>query len=133
MHVARSQIPRWRGRVDLCPSAGGCSWAALGGRRLSTRACPFCGPLWGPQKVGLRVRIWPGEPAKRGEAMQRIVVAVIVLMLGTLGWGASSFGEKVPAPRGELRIVDTDPNNWGSITFNVFGSPPKFGSVINSL
>jgi ABC-type transport system substrate-binding protein len=32
----------------------------------------------------------------------------------------SSFGETVPAPRGELRIVDKNPRNWIFITFNVF-------------
>jgi len=52
--------------------------------------------------------------------MQRIVVGVIVLLVGTLGWGASSFGQKVPAPRGELRVVDKHPFNRVWITFNVF-------------
>jgi len=52
--------------------------------------------------------------------MRRIIVGVIVLVLGTIGWGESSFGQKVPAPRGELRVVDKNPANWGWITFNVF-------------
>jgi ABC-type transport system substrate-binding protein len=37
-----------------------------------------------------------------------------------LGWDTSSFGQEVPAPRGELRIVDTDPLNWAWITWNTF-------------
>jgi ABC-type transport system substrate-binding protein len=41
-------------------------------------------------------------------------------MLVTLGWGNRGMGEQVPAPRGELRIVDKNPKNWIVITFNVF-------------
>jgi peptide/nickel transport system substrate-binding protein len=52
--------------------------------------------------------------------MQKLIVGSVVLVLCILGWGISGFGEPVPAPRGELRIVDTHPANWGSITLNVF-------------
>ena len=52
--------------------------------------------------------------------MPKFFVCGIILMLGTLGWGASGLGQEVPAPRGELRIVDRRPNNWNSITFHVF-------------
>jgi peptide/nickel transport system substrate-binding protein len=52
--------------------------------------------------------------------MQKLFVGSIVLMLCTRGWGDRSRGEQVPAPRGELRIVDTDPLNWAWITWNVF-------------
>ncbi len=52
--------------------------------------------------------------------MKTLVVGSIALMLVTLGWGISSFGQEVPAPRGELRIVDKHPDNWAWITFNVF-------------
>jgi len=52
--------------------------------------------------------------------MRKLVVSSIVLVLVTLGWGHASWGEQVPAPRGELRIVDKSPLNWISITYNVF-------------
>jgi peptide/nickel transport system substrate-binding protein len=44
----------------------------------------------------------------------------MVLVLVTFGWGENSFGQQVPTPRGELRVVDKNPNNWASISFNVF-------------
>lgn len=52
--------------------------------------------------------------------MKKLAMSCIVLMLITLGWGGISLGEQPPAPRGELRIVDTDPMNWAWITWNVF-------------
>ena len=36
------------------------------------------------------------------------------------GVGRPQLGEQVPTPRGELRIVDTDPMNWAWIAWNVF-------------
>ncbi len=52
--------------------------------------------------------------------MKRLVVVSLVLMLVSLGWGNSGFGEQLPAPRGELRIVDKDPWNWVWIVWHVF-------------
>ena len=52
--------------------------------------------------------------------MKKLVVGSIVLLLVTLGWDERGVGEQGPAPRGELRIVDTDPLNWAWITWNVF-------------
>ena len=52
--------------------------------------------------------------------MKNLMVGSIVLMLVTLGWSNRSLGEQVPAPHGELRIVDKHPMNWISITLNVF-------------
>ena len=52
--------------------------------------------------------------------MQKLVVGSFILLLVTLGWGERGVGEQVPAPRGELRIVDTDPLNWAWIAWNVF-------------
>jgi len=52
--------------------------------------------------------------------MKKCVIGGIVLVLVTCGWGTMSVGEQLPAPRGELRIVDTDPLNWAWITWNVF-------------
>jgi ABC-type transport system substrate-binding protein len=52
--------------------------------------------------------------------MKNLGVGSIILMLCTLGWGTSGIGQEVPTPRGELRIVDKSPDNWVSITFNVF-------------
>jgi len=50
--------------------------------------------------------------------MKRRVVGIVVLLI-TFGWGQWSIGEQLPAPRGELRIVDQNPSNWVAITFNV--------------
>jgi ABC-type transport system substrate-binding protein len=52
--------------------------------------------------------------------MKHLVVGSIVLLLVTLGWGEHSVGEQVPAPRGELRIVDKNPQNWAFIAWNIF-------------
>ena len=52
--------------------------------------------------------------------MKQRVVSSIVFVLVIFGWGDSSFGDQVPAPRGELRIVDTHPANWASMTIHVF-------------
>ena len=52
--------------------------------------------------------------------MQQLVVGSLVLVLLSLGWGARSVGEEVPAPRGELRIVDTDPLNWSWVSWHIF-------------
>ena len=52
--------------------------------------------------------------------MKRRVVGSIVLVLLTLGWGNRSVGEPVPAPRGELRIVDSNMLTFARVTYNVF-------------
>ncbi len=52
--------------------------------------------------------------------MHKLVVGSIVFMLRSLGWGAGGVGQEAPAPRGEPRVVDKQPDNWISITFNVF-------------
>jgi ABC-type transport system substrate-binding protein len=52
--------------------------------------------------------------------MYKRVAGFIVLGICILGWGTGGVGEQVSAPRGELRIVDTDPLNWAWITWNVF-------------
>lgn len=52
--------------------------------------------------------------------MKTLVVGSMILMLVTFGWGNRSLGEPVPAPQGELRIVDTSRYNFVSIVFNVF-------------
>ena len=52
--------------------------------------------------------------------MHKLFVGSIVLLLVTFGWGESSFGQERPVPRGELRIVDKNPDNWVSLTFHVF-------------
>ncbi len=50
--------------------------------------------------------------------MKKHLIGIIPLLL-ILGWGDHSVGEQVPVPQGELRIVDTDYRNWGSITMNI--------------
>jgi hypothetical protein len=52
--------------------------------------------------------------------MKQLVVGSFMLVLVALGWGAPSIGQEMPAPQGELRVVDKDPRNWTSIVFNVF-------------
>src|SRR5688572_4064552 len=55
-----------------------------------------------------------------GATMKQLVVSSLVLVFVTFGWGDSSVGDQAPAPRGELRIVDTHPANWASVTLHVF-------------
>jgi len=52
--------------------------------------------------------------------MKKLIVGGIFLVLVTFGWGTMSVGEQMPAPRGELRIVDKHPVNWVWIVYNVF-------------
>jgi len=52
--------------------------------------------------------------------MKQLIVGSIVLVLLTFGWVSRGVGEEVPAPRGELHIVDTDPNNFAWISSNIF-------------
>jgi ABC-type transport system substrate-binding protein len=52
--------------------------------------------------------------------MKKLAFGSIVLVFVTCGWGHRGFGQQVPTPRGELRIVDKHPDNWAWITFNVF-------------
>lgn len=52
--------------------------------------------------------------------MKQFVVGSIVLVLVTLGWSASGLGEQALVPRGELRVVDPHPANFGSIVFSIF-------------
>jgi peptide/nickel transport system substrate-binding protein len=52
--------------------------------------------------------------------MKQLIVGSTVLVLLTLGWGSRGVGEEVPAPRGELRVVDKAPKNWGFITGHIF-------------
>jgi ABC-type transport system substrate-binding protein len=52
--------------------------------------------------------------------MKKFVVGGIVLVLVTCGWGTMSMGEQVPAPRGELRIVDSSNFNFVTVVYNVF-------------
>jgi ABC-type transport system substrate-binding protein len=52
--------------------------------------------------------------------MKNLFIGGIVLVLCTLGWSTGGFGQEVPAPRGELRIVDDNRYNFITIVFNVF-------------
>ncbi len=51
--------------------------------------------------------------------MTKLIIGGFAFALLTLGLPDGSLAQKVPAPRGELRIVDKNPGNWASITFNV--------------
>jgi ABC-type transport system substrate-binding protein len=66
--------------------------------------------------------------------MRKLLIAGLALV--TLGAGAGSFGQTVPAPRGELRVVDKNPLNWISITYNVFEhliEPDRDGKLVPRL
>ncbi|MCI0526340.1 MAG: hypothetical protein L0Y56_02660 [Nitrospira sp.] len=57
--------------------------------------------------------------------MKKLLMSNIALMLITFRWIIGSgfnpaFAQEVPAPRGELRVVDKHRENWAWITFNVF-------------
>ncbi len=52
--------------------------------------------------------------------MKQLIMSSIIFSLVMGGWGVSSPGEQLSAPRGELRIVDNNPANWVSLTFNIF-------------
>jgi len=52
--------------------------------------------------------------------MKKGVIGGMVLVLVTCGWGTRSIGEQMPAPRGELHVVDKSPVNWQSIVLNIF-------------
>jgi len=52
--------------------------------------------------------------------VKRLIVSSIVLLLATLGRGDRGWGEEVPAPRGELRIVDSSSFNFVTVVMNVF-------------
>ena len=52
--------------------------------------------------------------------MHKLFAGSIVVVLCILGSGARGSGQEAHMPRGELRIVDKNPGNWVSITFNVF-------------
>jgi peptide/nickel transport system substrate-binding protein len=51
--------------------------------------------------------------------MKKLIVSSLVLVVIAVGWGTRSRGEQGPAPRGELRVVDKHPWNWGRVTYNV--------------
>jgi peptide/nickel transport system substrate-binding protein len=51
--------------------------------------------------------------------MQKLIVGSMILVCCTLGWMASGMGEQIPAPRGELRIVDTHRLNYHAIRRHV--------------
>ena len=52
--------------------------------------------------------------------MHKLFVGSIVLGLCVLGGSIRSVGQEVPAPRGELRIVDKHHENWAYIVLNIF-------------
>ena len=51
---------------------------------------------------------------------RKLLVLLSVFMLGALGWSGKGFAQKIPAPHGEIHVVDKSPHNWVSITLNVF-------------
>jgi peptide/nickel transport system substrate-binding protein len=60
--------------------------------------------------------------------MKQLVVGGIVLVLVTCGWGTMSIGEQMPAPRGELHVVDKSPYNWQYIVLNTFEHLVEFNT-----
>jgi hypothetical protein len=54
-----------------------------------------------------------------GVLMRQLIFGSIVFILVTCAWGTASIGQQLPTPRGELHIVDNNPSNWISVTFNI--------------
>src|SRR5919106_3107160 len=52
--------------------------------------------------------------------MQKLYIWGIALIFGLLEGSINGFGQEVPTPRGELRIVDVSSLNWISIAHHVF-------------
>jgi ABC-type transport system substrate-binding protein len=52
--------------------------------------------------------------------MHTLMLGSVIVVLSFFVGNATSLAETVPAPRGELRVVDKDPQNWTSIAYNVF-------------
>ena len=52
--------------------------------------------------------------------MRKLAFGSLVFLCVIVGWRDSSVGEQPPAPRGELRVVDSHPLNFGSIVFSIF-------------
>jgi ABC-type transport system substrate-binding protein len=52
--------------------------------------------------------------------MYKMVAGIIVFVICILGWSTGGVGEQVSVPRGELRIVDKNPQNWSFIAWNIF-------------
>jgi ABC-type transport system substrate-binding protein len=68
--------------------------------------------------------------------MKKCLGASLIVMLCLLRWSADGVGQEVPAPRGELRVVDTHPANWASVTIQVFEhliEPDKDGQLVPRL
>jgi ABC-type transport system substrate-binding protein len=68
--------------------------------------------------------------------MKRLLGGSLALALVIFGWAGSSFGQPPSVPRGELRVVDKNPLNWISITYNVFEhliEPDKDGKPVPRL
>jgi ABC-type transport system substrate-binding protein len=66
------------------------------------------------------VRRVGGRHVSEEATMTKLVISTSIFMLVTLCWSMSGVPQEVPPPRGELRVVDQHPNNWATITFNVF-------------
>lgn len=47
-------------------------------------------------------------------------VSSLIILFVVLGWNNRGIGEQIPAPQGELRVVDNDPRNFLNISWNVF-------------
>ena len=52
--------------------------------------------------------------------MLKFFAGGILLLSVALGWTDESAAQKLPVPRGEIRVVDKNPVNWVWITLNVF-------------
>lgn len=51
--------------------------------------------------------------------MKKFVVSGIAMLLISATWTLPSSGQELPAPRGELRVVDRHFANWAWVTWNV--------------
>lgn len=52
--------------------------------------------------------------------MRKLIVGSAIVILVAFSWHLNSFGQGVPTPKGELRVVDRSPGGWGWLVSNVF-------------
>jgi ABC-type transport system substrate-binding protein len=52
--------------------------------------------------------------------MRRSTAGGLVLLVALLGPNAGAFAQNAAEPRGEIRVVDKNPNNWVYLTWHVF-------------
>ena len=52
--------------------------------------------------------------------MRKLAVGGLIFFVVSFSFSSGSFGQIAPTPRGEIRVVDRNPNNWVYVTLHVF-------------